>query len=374
MLTDEQIKAIAKEVIPAWAEWTHSVLAFAHAIEAAHSAGAQEPFPYQKTFDAIAAATSVSAGGVSISVIKFREAFGNTQPLPQTDASRHLSNLLARIHRDGGHYEAQHGIDKAVADADDKVAQLNAMTDTPTDEQQRQNVVWTATADGSACRTAFEHGRSFGMGVEFNPTTEHYHRDNGIGHFDAYHDGEWRAWCKAWQAARAAQPQPMPDTARDALVAIRRKLAALPHRQTEIGHAEYKRAYLQEDVLDCVDAEIEHCEAEDKLDALTDAARDVMAERQRQVSVEGWTPEHDDAHRHGTLARAAACYAAHAAAGAALNDQGSAAYRNIKGHYVSVPWPWDGKWWKPTAPRRDLVKAAALILAEIERLDRAKGE
>lgn len=28
------------------------------------------------------------------------------------------------------------------------------------------------------------------------------------------------------------------------------------------------------------------------------------------------------------------------------------------------------EWWKPTNRRRDLVKAAALILAEIERLDR----
>jgi hypothetical protein len=35
-----------------------------------------EPFPYQKTFDAIAAATEVQAGRVAISVIKFREAFG----------------------------------------------------------------------------------------------------------------------------------------------------------------------------------------------------------------------------------------------------------------------------------------------------------
>ena len=28
-------------------------------------------------------------------------------------------------------------------------------------------------------------------------------------------------------------------------------------------------------------------------------------------------------------------------------------------------------WFKPTTPRRDLVKAGALIIAEIERLDRA---
>lgn len=37
----------------------------------------------------------------------------------------------------------------------------------------------------------------------------------------------------------------------------------------------------------------------------------------------------------------------------------------------SVGWCWDRSWWKPTTPRRDLVKAAALILAEIERIDRA---
>jgi hypothetical protein len=38
-------------------------------------------------------------------------------------------------------------------------------------------------------------------------------------------------------------------------------------------------------------------------------------------------------------------------------------------------WPssWGAHWLKDTAPRRDLVKAGALILAEIERLDRAEA-
>ena len=36
-------------------------------------------------------------------------------------------------------------------------------------------------------------------------------------------------------------------------------------------------------------------------------------------------------------------------------------------------WPWDPAWWKPIDPRCDLVKAGALILAEIERIDRAAG-
>jgi hypothetical protein len=34
-----------------------------------------DPFPYQITFDAIAAATSIEAGHISISVRKFKEAF-----------------------------------------------------------------------------------------------------------------------------------------------------------------------------------------------------------------------------------------------------------------------------------------------------------
>lgn len=40
-----------------------------------------------------------------------------------------LANLLARIHRDGGHYLSTHGLDKACTDADVKVAVLNADAD-----------------------------------------------------------------------------------------------------------------------------------------------------------------------------------------------------------------------------------------------------
>jgi hypothetical protein len=87
------------------------------------------------------------------------------------------------------------------------------------------------------------------------------------------------------------------------------------------------------------------------------------------VSVEGWTAEHDDgANDVAALADAAVCYAMHAA-------------QTLAGAY-SAPnttpnktwWPWDASWWKPTTPRRDLVKAGALILAEIERIDRAGGK
>jgi hypothetical protein len=89
----------------------------------------------------------------------------------------------------------------------------------------------------------------------------------------------------------------------------------------------------------------------------TAAARDVLAERQRQVSAEGWTPEHDDKYPPGELAKAAACYAIH------------------EPDFTHVPsfWPWGASWWKPTDSRRNLVKAGALILAELERLDRASA-
>lgn len=90
----------------------------------------------------------------------------------------------------------------------------------------------------------------------------------------------------------------------------------------------------------------------------TQAVLDVLAERRRQIEAEGWTPEHDDKHAEG-LAAAAACYAA-----------GSRRLM-IEGDMADIEvWPWDESWWKPTSRRRDLVKAGALILAEIERLDR----
>ena len=101
---------------------------------------------------------------------------------------------------------------------------------------------------------------------------------------------------------------------------------------------------------------------------MTNAADDVLAERERQMSVEGWTEDHDDRHDKGEMGDAAACYAATVRAFAGEQYVGRAyepymAYRDL--------WPWDDNWWKPKDRRRDLVRAGALILAEIERLDRA---
>lgn len=111
---------------------------------------------------------------------------------------------------------------------------------------------------------------------------------------------------------------------------------------------------------------------------MSKAIIDVLAERQRQIEVEGWTPEHDDLHQPGSIALAGACYASMAAAFEKIKPQISNEKRFIDTEYSRVlpsfHWPWEKKWWKPKGPRPDLVRAAALIIAEIERIDRKEGE
>ena len=97
---------------------------------------------------------------------------------------------------------------------------------------------------------------------------------------------------------------------------------------------------------------------------LTKAASDVLFERRRQVGTEGWSPDHDDQHKNGEMPLAAGLYAI--SAGFALK------YLDGETKTCPVPdgWPWASEWWKPSNARQDLVKAGALILAEIERIDR----
>ncbi|MDO8535047.1 MAG: hypothetical protein Q7S17_09960 [Xanthobacteraceae bacterium] len=109
---------------------------------------------------------------------------------------------------------------------------------------------------------------------------------------------------------------------------------------------------------------------------------EVAAERKRQIEEEGWSFAHDDEHAPGDLAAAAGCYALHASRG---TDED---YCDSDRQPTKQDWPWWndadvsggrgdcpvwGKviaWWKPKNRRRDLIRAAALIVAEIERLDR----
>ena len=91
-------------------------------------------------------------------------------------------------------------------------------------------------------------------------------------------------------------------------------------------------------------------------------ADEILAERNRQMDVEGWSLGHDDTHANGELACAAGCYALHAG----MPEPGQ-----VPSGIAPQDWPWSAEWWKPQDRRRDLVRAAALIVAEIERLDRS---
>jgi len=105
---------------------------------------------------------------------------------------------------------------------------------------------------------------------------------------------------------------------------------------------------------------------------------EIAAERRRQVEQEGWTAEHDDDHENGEMAMAAALYAAPEPLLAVERGSGSFTF--------SDPWPWWDQmegvrggihkvaaWDKRDQhdQRRRLIIAAALIVAEIERLDRS---
>lgn len=87
--------------------------------------------------------------------------------------------------------------------------------------------------------------------------------------------------------------------------------------------------------------------------ATTPAALDVLGERQRQQQEEGCSLAHDDAYRGEELRWAAVCYALY------MKQQNPPAF-----------WPWPPECWKPRDRRANLVRAAALLIAEIERIDR----
>jgi hypothetical protein len=100
---------------------------------------------------------------------------------------------------------------------------------------------------------------------------------------------------------------------------------------------------------------------------LSTALHDVAAERARQQEAEGWTPEHDDRHdRDQALSRAAACYAL-----AGTGGNGPFWINHLLVPMQVWPYRWE---WKPKDRRSNLVRAAALLLAEIERLDRAADQ
>lgn len=123
------------------------------------------------------------------------------------------------------------------------------------------------------------------------------------------------------------------------------------------------------------------CADDEKEQASNKVLREIAAERKRQIEQEGMTTNRDDHYTDGSLAAAAASYAWLASLNEnsdysrAIHLEMMRGTRRIPHGVFSVLksiWPasWSIEWLKPKNPRRDLIRAAALIVAEIERLDR----
>ena len=91
--------------------------------------------------------------------------------------------------------------------------------------------------------------------------------------------------------------------------------------------------------------------------------KEIEDERKRQVESEKYSSESDDFWSNGELANAAATYALTPSTRKSLEENG-----------IPKTWPFGREWYKPRKDyrRRELVMAAALLVAEIERIDRIR--
>lgn len=89
----------------------------------------------------------------------------------------------------------------------------------------------------------------------------------------------------------------------------------------------------------------------------------ISYERNRQIYDEGWSSEHDDQHRLGEIIRDSIAYSTRAFYQIYINNETIID--------SSLGWPWSLDWFKPSNdPILNLVKAGALIAAEIDRIQR----
>lgn len=100
----------------------------------------------------------------------------------------------------------------------------------------------------------------------------------------------------------------------------------------------------------------------------------IAAERRRQVEGESWNSPHDDGHTEGQLALAAACYALESAGLASQHYRLGRGGIEVSVDALGIYWPFESAAWKPRTSIRNLVKAGALIAAEIDRRLRAGEE
>lgn len=88
----------------------------------------------------------------------------------------------------------------------------------------------------------------------------------------------------------------------------------------------------------------------------------IRIERERQIKDEGWTADYDSQHTDGELALAAVAYIL------AGEENSSCGFYN-----ATYFWPWKYDLWKPKDRLQNLVRAGALIAAEIDRILEDKG-
>jgi hypothetical protein len=93
----------------------------------------------------------------------------------------------------------------------------------------------------------------------------------------------------------------------------------------------------------------------------------VAKERSRQINDEGYKREHDDEHTDGSIADAAACYAANGTIYKATLP------KNMQKSFKYV-WPWNWSFFKKEkhTRKKQLIISAALLMAEYERIERAE--
>lgn len=115
----------------------------------------------------------------------------------QQPHERHLLNLLARIHGDGGHYTAEHGLEKSVSDADQKVADLHLKA------WEAQQPQYEAGDMASAHNDGFRAGVASAAQQPLAEKRCQYCDGTGDVHSV---DGQWRGECNCQK-----QPQARPD-------------------------------------------------------------------------------------------------------------------------------------------------------------------
>lgn len=93
--------------------------------------------------------------------------------------------------------------------------------------------------------------------------------------------------------------------------------------------------------------------------AFSMSAQAILREHQRQRTAKGYSAELDQRYVHGELAQAGLCYVRQAMG----DDQYS----------ITLDWPWSGANMAEETPLRALEKAAALLIAEHERLSALEG-